>query len=147
VAAGRGAGMWRSLQIAWRIIWGLIEFGIVISVLNTIKNKDTALIISTLGLIYATIRSLGLNTGLMNLRMAATYDFQLNEIKRLVHRLAKTQASVTDDQWFQELSNEKIEQPDAEALMSKAYVDVSIAGVFIFLIYLACLYQFFSRLS
>jgi len=139
--------MWRFLQIAWRIIWGLIEVGIVLSVLNSITNKDTALIVSALGLVYATIRSIALNNGFATLRMAGAYDNQIYEIRRVVHRLAKTQASVTDDQWFAELNNESIERPDLETLLSKAYVDVAIAGVFIFLIYIVCLYQFFSRLS
>jgi hypothetical protein len=139
--------MGRFLQIAWRIIWGLIELAIVVSVLNTITNKDTALIVSTLGLIYATIRSIALNNGLAAVKMAVVFDNQIFEIRRLVHQLAKTQASVTDDRWFAELSSEKIERPDPEAVLSRAYVDLGIAGVFIFLIYLACLYQFFSRLS
>src|SRR5262245_22278416 len=125
--------MWRFLQIAWRIVWGLIELAIVLTVLGTIKNNDTALIISALGLIYATIRSIALNNGLTIVKMAVVYDNQFFELRRLVHQLAKTQASVTDDRWFQELSNETIERPDHEAVLSKAYVDLGITGVFIFL--------------
>jgi hypothetical protein len=139
--------MWRFFQIAWRITWGLIEVAIVFSVLITIKNNDTALIISALGLIYATIRSISLINGMAALRVAAAYELKFYELRRLVHDLATMQASLANDLWALELKDEKIERPDVEALVNKAFVDWSIAGVFVCLIYLICLYQFFSRLS
>jgi hypothetical protein len=62
--AGDGVGeMWRALKIAWRIAWGIIELAVVLYVLGAIKDRSTGIVVSVLGLIYATIRVLSLNLG------------------------------------------------------------------------------------
>ncbi len=133
--------MARFFQIARRIIWGVVEVVIVLSVLNTITNNDTALTVSVLGLIYATVRSTALGSDWGRFQMALAYDVQFYDLKR---RLQNLTAKIENAQ--PDLVLDRLDPPDTEALLSKGYINFAITGFFIAAVYFVCLYQFFSRL-
>ena len=128
--------MWRFLQIGWQVLWGIAEVLIVLVVLNTIKDNNTAQIIAVLGLIYATMRSVALGNAMGMASMAAATDFQFDELKRRIDALQAAGALEVE-----------VERPDKTRWLNRQFIDSAIKGVVIGLIYLICLFQFFSRLA
>jgi hypothetical protein len=137
--------MWRALKIIWRIVWGTVELAIVLYVLNAITDRNTGLIVGVLGLIYATMRSLfltlSLSLGMALMHMGTTLDREIYELKYIVRTLWQEE--------HRDVELTELERPDtadAETARTRAYVDASIASVFIALLYLICLLQVFSKL-
>ncbi|HEY3641286.1 MAG TPA: hypothetical protein VGL31_09330, partial [Xanthobacteraceae bacterium] len=76
--------MWRSLKITWLIACRVIEIAIVLYVLNAISDRNTALIVGVLGLLYATIRSIGLGLAMAAVQIGAAVDLQFYQLTRLL---------------------------------------------------------------
>jgi hypothetical protein len=118
--------MWRAFKIAWRIAWGTVELVIVVYVLDAIKDRQTGLIVGVLGLIYVTIRVMFLNQANVFMGLANGLEQRFYELERL---------------W-----DPQKQQPAPDPAMGRFYVDLSIALVFLALVYLVCLLQVFSKL-
>jgi hypothetical protein len=132
--------MWRALQITWRIIWRTIEVAIVVYVLISIPDRNAGLIVGVLGLIYATIRTGFILQGLGLLQLESGLDQQVYELMR---RLDQVQRRVEADT---SIFDQEPQRPETATAVSRLYVDVYIALVFIALVYLICLLQVFSKL-
>src|SRR5215831_2535323 len=111
--------MWRALKIAWRIAWGIIELAVVLYVLGTIKDRSTGIVVSVLGLIYATIRVLSLNLGHAFVLLGHGLEQRFYDLER--HLDPQTQRSAPDPAF------------------GRFYTDASINWAFIALVYLICL--------
>jgi hypothetical protein len=118
--------MWRALKIAWRIAWGTVELAIVIYVLSAIQDRQTALLVGVLGLIYTTIRVMFLNQAHIFMLLEKRVEQRFYELERL---------------W-----DPQKQRPAPDPAMGRFYVDQSIAWVFLALVYLICLLQVFSKL-
>jgi len=121
--------MWRFLQAVWRVAWGLIELAVVLYVLNAIKDRETSLIVSVLGLIYATIRLLALNQGYIFMHVVRELQQRFYELER--HWDPQKQQPETDpiSQFYRD-----------------AYWDAFISRLLVAMVYLICLLNLFSRL-
>jgi hypothetical protein len=118
--------MWRALKIAWRIAWGIIEIAVVLYVLGAIKDRSTGIVVSVLGLIYATIRVQSLNLGHAFVLLGHGLEQRFYDLER--HLDPQTQRSAPDPAF------------------GRFYTDASISSAFIALVYLICLLNVFSRL-
>jgi hypothetical protein len=118
--------MWRFLKAVWRVTWGLVELAVILYVLNAIKGRETSLIVSVLGLIYATIRVLALNLAHAFMLLARGLEQRLYELER---------------HW-----DPQKQQPETDFSIGQFYWDAFISWVFVAMVYLICLLNLFSRL-
>jgi hypothetical protein len=132
--------MWRALQITWRIAWRIAELAIVVYVLSSIQDRNTGLIVGVLGLIYATIRTGFMLQSLGLVQLASGLDQQVYELMR---RLDQVQRRVEADT---SIFDQEPQRPETATAISRLYVDIYIALVFMALVYLICLLQVFSKL-
>jgi hypothetical protein len=117
--------MWRFLKAVWRVAWGLVELAVVLYVLNAIKDRETSLIVSVLGLIYAMTRLLALN-------LAHTFMLLARGLERRLYEL--------EHHW-----DPQKQQPEIDPI-GQFYWDAFISRVFVAMVYLICLLNLFSRL-
>jgi hypothetical protein len=86
------------------------------------------LIVGVLGLLYATIRSMGLGQAMAAIQFVAAHDVQFNRLQRLLI------ADAVDP------------GPANNKALTRMYVDLGIAGMFVALLYVICLFRVFTKL-
>jgi hypothetical protein len=65
----------------WSVLWRIFEFALAWAVLATIRDPKTAGIIAVLGLIYATVRSIGIGISQYFVNLSLFLDREFKDIK------------------------------------------------------------------
>jgi hypothetical protein len=113
----------------WSVIWRIFEFAIAWAVLATIRDPKTAGVVAVLGLIYATIRSIGIGLSYYFVNLSLVLDREFRDIK-------------------QKMGYEVVSQSDEDlALVKKLSVKHWINIASMTAIYLLCLYYALDRLG
>jgi hypothetical protein len=113
----------------WSVAWRIFEFVIAWAVLATIRDPKTAGIVAVLGLIYATIRSIGIGLSQYFINLFLVLDREFKDIKL-------------------KMGYEIVAQSDEDlALVKKLSVKHWINIVSMTAIYLLCLYYALDRLG
>ena len=117
----------RWLGYIWRVIVNLFYLVVVAAVLIGISNPMEKAIISVLGILYVTIRSVGIGTAMGMTGMALSLQHQIDAIRYAV------------DNSF-EIPDGQDETEAVEFMRNKLYIDAFFQG----LISLGCLWAFFT---
>jgi hypothetical protein len=115
------------LGYIWRVAVNLFYLLIVAAVLSGIRDPSEKSIISVLGLLYVTIRSIGISQGLASMGVIAAFQRQIDQIQFRV------------DGTF-EMPDRTEELAYVETVRNKLYID----SFFLALITLICLFAFFT---
>jgi|RhiMethySRZTD1v2_1073278.scaffolds.fasta_scaffold1083907_1 hypothetical protein len=123
--------LWAGLAYTWRVFWNAIQFLIVLYVFSRLHARFEIVVVSILGLIYVTIRTIafGTRSALANIAMGVDNEFAY--IRRL------TGADMTEREEAVRISQKAIQRTT-----NKFYIDL----VLLSLISLTCLYQLFTAL-
>jgi hypothetical protein len=102
-----------------------LELAVVFYILGAVTDRETSLVIGILGLIYATIRGMGVGQGFAWMVFAEAIGKEFYGLRRLI-------------------GDENAKPPDDSPI--SPYVKVWISGLFVMLIYFLCLLHVFSKL-
>lgn len=117
----------RWLGYIWRVAFNLFYLLVVVVVLFDIRDPSEKAIISVLGLLYVTIRSIAISQGLATAGIISAFQRQIDQIQFRV------------DGTF-EMPDRSEELSYVETVRIKIYID----GVFLSIIGLVCLFAFFT---
>jgi hypothetical protein len=120
----------KALGYIWRVAVNLFYLLVVGIVLAGIRDPSEKAIVSVLGLLYVTIRSLAIGQGLAAMLLTTSFQNQIDQIR---HRVDGT---------F-EIPNRSEEEAATGRMQTKFYID----GFFLAIISLVCLYAFFTAHS
>jgi hypothetical protein len=115
------------LGYIWRVAVNLFYLLVVAAVLSGIRDPSEKSIISVLGLLYVTIRSIAISQGLASMGIIGAFQRQIDQIQFRV------------DGTF-EMPDRSDELEQVEIVRVKIYID----GFFLAIISLVCLYSFFT---
>jgi hypothetical protein len=121
------------LGYAWRILINIIQLVIVLVVFLNLKGRFEVIVVSTLGFIYLTLRTMGWGQAVMLINMSLGIDREFAHIRGLLgEEITEKQKAETE-----ELTKRTKRQ------MAKSYVDL----VFLSIIWIICLYQLFTGIG
>jgi hypothetical protein len=111
------------LGYVWRVVFNLIQLLVVLYILDKVKGDFQVIVVAVLGIIYATIRTIGFGLALSFINTGQALE---REFKRLRHLL--------NDQLIEEDEVELVEQKtQAKRLIAKSYIDmVSVSIIWLF---------------
>ena len=111
----------------WRVAVNLFFLVVVAAVLFDLRDPSEKSIISVLGLLYVTIRSIAISQGLASMGVISAFQRQIDQIHFRV-----------DGTFEMPDQNNQLEQ--VEIIKVKIYID----SFFLAIISLVCLYSFFT---
>src|SRR5262249_20357504 len=126
-----GNKVWLGLAFSWKVLFNLVQFLIILYVFSRLHDRFEVIAMSTLGLIYVTIRSIGFGTwaALANIALAIDKEFAY------LHHKAGEDVSFRAEGFG-----------NSQRMMQEATYKGYIDQLFLSLISLVCLYQLFSSL-
>jgi hypothetical protein len=113
----------------WSVAWRIFEFVVAWAVLESIRDPKIAGIIAVLGLLYATIRTIGIGLSQYFISLSLSLDREFKDIKQKMGHEVEPQSE------------------DERLLIRKANVKHWINLVSMFAIYVLCLYYALARLG
>lgn len=120
----------RIVGYIWRVVINLFYLAIVLFTLNELRGRTETLVISTLGIIYVTIRTIAWGQFIATLSVTAALQSQLNTIQA---RLDGTFDPIPAD--------------EIEAIQKAWHIKWIIDVIFLGIISLLCMLTFFTGLS
>lgn len=111
------------------VLWRLVELLVVLGVLNSIQSNQTAGIVAVLGIIYTTVRSLGIGLSHQLFFMAVGLDV---EFKTLYEKLGHPPPPKDEN---------------LETIIRRTHTKMWINALAMTAVYFVCLYFAFTKLS
>lgn len=116
----------------WRVLWNVVQLAIVLYVFSRLQGRIENILVSILGLIYVTIRTIAFGTWQMITNMAVALDKEFVNIRRLAGEETEWRTTAIDE---------------TEKAIKRTTVKLYIDMAFMALIMLVCLAQLFTTLN
>jgi hypothetical protein len=116
-----------ALGYIWCVIRNLIEFLIVLGILYSVHERFQMMVMTVLGILYVTIRSVAIYQGMTQISFTQALDFEFVRIRNLLG-----DARSEDEQ---DLMRE------GEKNRNRLYKKIYINGTFLFFIWCLCVYK------